>query len=198
MKRPRIYTRTGDSGETSLYGDARIPKNHPRLEAYGKLDELSAALGLALAAIEDADLVTLLANVQNDLFDMGADLATPENSKFRARLPRLINEDDWRRLERWIDEYNAMAPPIEGFILPGGADAAARTHLARTICRSAERTLVKLGEVEEIRPDNLIYLNRLSDLLFVCARYINHQMGVEEILWEKRDREDTAETPPEG
>jgi cob(I)alamin adenosyltransferase len=188
MKRPRIYTRTGDGGSTSLYGGERVPKHHPRLEVYGKLDELQAALGLLLVVLDDAAGAECVRGVQNDLFDIGADLATPVESSFRQRLPRLVDQEDCRRLERWIDRYNALAPPMRGFILPGGTEAAARAHLARTICRSAERALAELMSAEEIRPENLVYLNRLSDFLFVVARWLNARNGEEEMLWRKRER----------
>ncbi len=187
-KKSKIYTRTGDRGDTGLFGGGRVPKSDPRVEAYGRVDEVNALLGMVVAALDgDTQLAARLRRVQNDLFDLGADLATPEGSAYRDRLPQLVEEADWRRLEGWLDEYDAECPPLTSFVLPGGSEAAARAHYARTVCRTAERALVALSHAEHVRPDNLIYLNRLSDLLFVVARRINARAGVAETPWTKRE-----------
>lgn len=186
----RIYTRTGDKGDTGLFGGGRVPKDDPRVEAYGRVDELNACLGMLVAAVDEAGLRERLMEIQNDLFDLGADLATPEDSEFRGRLPQLIEEPDWRKLEGWMDEYDAHCPPLRAFVLPGGSEAAARAHYARTVCRTAERALVSLAHDEEVRSDNLVYLNRLSDFLFILGRYLNVRAGVAETEWKQR--------PPRG
>ena len=182
----RIYTRTGDKGETSLFGGARVSKDDPRIRAYGAVDELSAFVGYARQSVADTELAELLADVQNNLFDMGADLATPPDSKLREALP-MLSEDDSKKLEGWIDDYDAKLPPLNSFILPGGTEAAARLHLCRTVCRRAEIALVALRGRETLRQENLVYLNRLSDLLFVLARFVNHTLGVQERPWRKRE-----------
>lgn len=189
-KKSKLYTRLGDRGETSLFGGERVPKDHLRVEAYGRLDELSAAIGFLVAALSADELREALQQVQNDLFDLGAELATPPDSRMRDRLPRLMDESDWRRLERLLDRYDAKVPPLRSFVLPGGDESAARAHLARTVCRAAERAVVRLAHGEEVRADVLIYLNRLSDFLFVCARFLNHRAGVEEVSWRQRPRQD--------
>lgn len=192
-KKSKLYTRLGDRGETSLFGGERVPKDHPRVEAYGQLDQVSAAIGLLVAALPEDELRDALRQAQNDLFDLGAELATPPDSRLRDRLPRLVDEADWRRLERLLDEHDARVPPLRTFVLPGGHETAARAHVARTACRAAERAAVRLSHREEVRADVLVYLNRLSDFLFVCARFLNHREGVEEVAWTQRSRgEDTT------
>jgi cob(I)alamin adenosyltransferase len=176
-----IYTRAGDRGETSLFGGQRVPKDHLRVEAYGSLDETNSALGLAIAFLRQRRLARLLREVQSDLFQLGAELATPGAP--RSRLP----PERTAELERLIDEYDARLPPLKNFVLPGGAPAAALLHLARALCRRAERAVVRLArEGEEVSPQALTYLNRLSDLLFVLARYVNKAEGREEVPWRGR------------
>lgn len=170
----RIYTRTGDAGQTSLADGSRVPKTDPRIEAYADVDETNAAIGAALALGSMPEPVArVLAAVQNDLFDLGADLATPVGDQRPAA--RRISEAYVARLEAWCDEFNADLPTLDSFILPGGTPAAAMLHLARTVCRRAERRAWALVEREPERtnPLALTYLNRLSDLLFILARVTN-------------------------
>lgn len=180
----KLYTRTGDAGTTALFGGDRVPKHHPRIDAYGTLDELNAVLGLALAAMEDERLSPLadaLTGVQHDLFVAGADFATPLDAK--PFVPR-IGADDVARLEAAIDRFDGDVPPLRQFILPGGTEAAARLHVARTVCRRAERFATEAGEREAFNRDALVYLNRLSDLLFAAARWANHAVGVDDVAWQ--------------
>jgi cob(I)alamin adenosyltransferase len=174
----RIYTRRGDSGETDLGDRSRVPKDDPRIEAYGAVDELGAHLGVALTL---ADLAPRTAewvrHIQNDLFDVGADLAVPERSGDRERLRVLGDQVEW--LEQRCDEVNATLPKLRSFVLSGGTPAAAWLHVCRTVCRRAERRVVSLGDAAS--PQTLRYLNRLSDLLFILAREAN---SGEEPLWE--------------
>lgn len=180
----KIYTRTGDTGTTALFGGGRVPKTHPLIEAYGTVDETNSMLGLARAHLRDGpDAGTVdeyLEDIQADLFTLGADLATPAGSK--ARTVR-VDEESIRVLERRIDEIDALLPPIKQFILPGGSPSAAALHVARTTCRRAERLVLRASEQEEISPSASIYLNRLSDLLFVMARRVNQIEGAEESTW---------------
>ncbi len=177
----RIYTRTGDGGQTRLASGAQVAKTHPRVEAYGTVDELNAQIGVArthLAALPELDAV--LAAAQNDLFDLGADLATPE----RGREDLRVLDSQVERLEREIDRMNAELAPLTSFVLPAGSPAAAALHVARTVCRRAERRAVHLAEAEgqAVSPAALKYLNRLSDLLFVAARFANGK-GEDDVLW---------------
>jgi cob(I)alamin adenosyltransferase len=178
----KIYTRTGDHGETKLIGGERVPKNHLRIAAYGGVDEANAALGAALALLEDAGLKALLEPVQHDLFRVGAALATPPEQR---RIIPPLTRADVQRLEQAIDGLEAELPSLREFILPGGSPAAAYLHLARSIVRRVERGAVALSQREEAPPGILAYLNRLSDLLFVAARTANHQAGIEDISWKK-------------
>lgn len=197
-KKSKLYTRMGDRGETSLFGGERVPKDHLRVEAYGQLDQTSATIGLLVVSLPQGEMRDELQQVQNALFDMGAELATPPDSRLEYKLPRVIEEEDWRRLERLLDEYDAQVPPLRSFILPGGHETAARAHLARTTCRTAERAVVRLAHVEEVRQDLLTYLNRLSDFLFVCARLLNHRAGVDEVTWTQRPRAADSTSVPES
>lgn len=189
----RIYTRTGDRGQTALFGGERVRKDSPRVEAYGTVDECNAPLGVVRALLDDPDLEARLLQVQSDLFVVGADLATAdlEGGGASMRAPR-VQAEDVVRLERWIDEADAELEPMRTFILPGGTPAAAHLHLARTIARRAERRVVALERVEPINPHVRIYLNRLSDLLFVWARLVNQRAGVKETPWSapRRGNED--------
>ncbi|MCB9127671.1 MAG: cob(I)yrinic acid a,c-diamide adenosyltransferase [Ardenticatenales bacterium] len=181
----KIYTKTGDAGMTGLFGGQRVSKDSPRVEAYGAVDELNAVLGVvrALLGAEDA-LQPALARVQSDLFVVGADLATPqvEGKKASSFVPRM---DDTRiaQLEAWIDSAETELEPMRSFILPSGTAAASQLHFARTVCRRAERRVVGVAHAEEISDTVRIYLNRLSDLLFVWARLVNQRAGVSETPW---------------
>ncbi len=175
----KIYTRTGDAGTTALADGTRVPKTHPRLHAYGTVDELSAVLGLCVAHTDDAELRTRIQRIQNDLFDLGADLAVPLSAPREVPAIR-VHADRISWLEAWIDEVNADLSPLESFILPGGGMLAAHLHLARTVARRAERETQALTEHDEINTTCLVYLNRLSDLMFVLARAA---AGSDEVLW---------------
>jgi cob(I)alamin adenosyltransferase len=181
----RIYTRTGDDGTTGLVTGERRPKHDLRIEAYGTVDETNACIGLVrLHTGQDTILDAMLARVQNDLFDLGADLATPENGKPQRRVPLRISDAQVERLEQELDGLNEALSPLRSFVLPGGAPAAAALHLARTVCRRAERLVVALNDKpdEEVSPAAIKYLNRLSDFLFVAARHAN-QRGDGDVLW---------------
>jgi cob(I)alamin adenosyltransferase len=176
----RIYTRGGDSGETSLGDGARVPKHALRVAAYGTVDEANAVIGIArLHADGDADV--MLGRIQNDLFDLGADLCTPEGSRRDAGALR-IAAAQVERLEREIDAMNATLAPLDSFVLPGGTAAAANLHLARTVTRRAERLVSELAGSERVNPEALKYLNRLSDHLFVLSRRVNDG-GALDVLW---------------
>ena len=180
----RIYTKSGDAGETGLGDGHRVAKDHPRVEAYGSVDELNAVLGLLAAYCPDCAESELLRAIQNDLFDVGADLCVPlppENATEPAYQLRIVPSQA-ARLEAAIDRLNETLEPLRSFILPGGTPAAAWLHLARTVCRRAERAVVSLMHVEAINPDALIYLNRLSDFLFVLGRVANDG-GKSDVLW---------------
>jgi cob(I)alamin adenosyltransferase len=184
-KLTRLYTRKGDEGETSLGGGQRVPKDALRVAAVGTLDELNACLGLALAHGLVPRLAEVLPPIQNELFHLGSDLCFLEEDKTKYPLPQ-IEARHIARLEALIDEFNAAVGPLKNFILPGGTVGAAHLHLARTICRRAERAVVSLARKEPIGEFALRYLNRLSDLLFAMARFENKQRGVDEPLWDSR------------
>jgi cob(I)alamin adenosyltransferase len=182
IPRVRIYTKTGDSGETSLFDKTRVPKSHPRVEAYGDVDELNACLGAARAAGGDPDLDAVLETIQRQLFAVGARLADPA-SRIAARVEKAaVQAADVERLEKWIDSFEQALPPLRKFILPGGSTCGAWLHLSRTVCRRAERRVVGLGEAA-VEPIVVVYLNRLSDLLFVMARTASHRQGSPEAEW---------------
>jgi len=182
----KIYTKTGDDGSTGLFGGQRVSKADPRIECYGTVDELNAAIGSAAAAATDAELRARLLVVQTELFDIGAHLATPpEQAKASAVLPPL-DVAMIERLERQIDAADATLPPLRNFILPGGSEAACRLHVARTICRRAERAVVEFSQLHKTPPIVITYLNRLSDWLFVEARLANHGASVADVLWSPR------------
>ncbi len=181
----RVYTRTGDDGTTALGAGGRVAKDAPRIEAYGTVDELNSVLGLARAdglteAVDEAVI-----RIQNELFHLGADLCVSEADKERYPVPR-VEERHVQALEKLIDRLSESLPPLENFLLPGGSPGAARLHVARTVCRRAERRLVSLAATAAVGDWTLRYLNRLSDALFVMARFENHERGVDEPLWDSR------------
>ncbi|NIM70256.1 MAG: cob(I)yrinic acid a,c-diamide adenosyltransferase [Xanthomonadales bacterium] len=176
----RIYTRTGDRGTTGLGDGTRVDKDALRVESYGTVDELNSAVGLVLASDIDPQLRACLTRIQHELFDLGGELCMPGHT--------LIPDDYVEGLEQDLDRLNADLPPLKDFILPGGSEAAARCHLARTICRRAERVLVTLGRDEDINAASLRYLNRLSDLLFVIARCLARADGGREVVWVHGDQ----------
>jgi cob(I)alamin adenosyltransferase len=177
----KIYTKTGDRGDTRLFDGTAVRKNDERVEAYGDVDELNSFIGAAVAFVKDEGLVRTLAEIQKDLFTVGAQLANPKfkdaNEKFQLRRARI--ED----LEKGIDKFETELPVLRQFILAGGGPAGSLLHIARTVCRRAERRVVSLSEKVEINPDVIEYLNRLSDFLFVIARVVNHREGKQEIPW---------------
>jgi cob(I)alamin adenosyltransferase len=178
----RIYTRTGDDGTTGLLGAERVSKDSPRVEAYGSVDELNAFLGLAIAHLQSHErFCKILQQVQGDLFVLGAELAVPVG---KSPVIPPLSEEHVRQLEHYIDEIEEQLPPLRHFILPGGTIGSAVLHVARTVCRRAERRVVSLFHVEPGNPHILIYLNRLGDLLFVMARAANAAEGVEDIIWD--------------
>jgi len=178
----KIYTKTGDSGDTGLFGGPRVRKDCPRIEAYGTVDELNAVLGLARCEPLALDFDALLARIQNDLFDVGAELATPEA---QTKQVPTIGATHITALETAIDHWEAVLTPLRQFILPGGSRAAAQLHVARTVCRRAERRVVTLAASETVSHALFVYLNRLSDLLFVLARAANHLGGQPDVPWQK-------------
>jgi cob(I)alamin adenosyltransferase len=183
----KIYTRGGDDGETSLFGAGRVGKAHPRVEAMGAVDELNAALGWALTQLAHGSSRERLEALQHDLFAIGAELATPAPKEGRTRpATPALPESRAAEMEAWIDEATAELPPLEAFVLPGGVASAAALHLARTVCRRAERAVVRLAEQEGVPPVVLVHLNRLSDLLFTLARLENHRAGRGDTEWKKR------------
>ena len=179
-----IYTKTGDTGDTGLFGGGRVGKEDPRVEAYGQVDELNAALGLARAAGLGA-MDALAQELQAQLFTLGSILATPSGSKAEAHIPRL--GATWvGDMERAIDQFDTELAPLTAFILPGGTAGASALHLARTVCRRAERRIVPLCRSGKIGPDAVVYLNRLSDLLFTMARVANLRAGVKDVPWQPK------------
>jgi cob(I)alamin adenosyltransferase len=177
----RIYTRGGDAGETSLGSGERVPKDHVRIEAYGDVDELNAVIGLVLARHVATGVAASLDRIQNELFDLGADLAVPLDDDRRERLR--VTAEQVAGLEELCDRSNRDLEPLRSFVLPGGTEVAALLHQARTVCRRAERRVVTLAREEPVNPHALTYLNRLSDLLFILARRANREAGVDEPLW---------------
>ncbi len=183
----KIYTRTGDAGSTALGTGQRVPKHAPRIAAYGTVDETNAAIGMARVHLGEANpgLDAMLGRVQNDLFDIGADLCAPESASDKVKRERLrVSDAQVERLENEIDAMNAELAPLRSFVLPGGSPAAAALHVARTVCRRAERSIVELAGQpgEQVSAPVLKYINRLSDLLFVASRYVN-DLGKSDVLW---------------
>ena len=183
----KIYTRTGDSGDTGLFDGTRVPKNDLRVATYGDVDELNAWLGLVRAAVGDAEIRQMLERIQRDLFAIGARLADPAHRiADRVAKAAAVGDDDISRLEQWIDALEVGLPPLRRFILAGGSSAGAALHVARTVCRRAERAMVTLEREhgrDAFEPPLLVYVNRLSDLLFTMARAVNHRSGVTELEW---------------
>ncbi len=178
----KIYTKTGDRGETGLFGGERVQKHDARVEAYGNVDETNAALGLARAALLTPELDAVLERVQGQLFVLGAELATPESHRARLSMP-LIGDTEVSDLESDIDRFEAELPPLRTFVLPAGSPGASALHHARTVCRRAERSVVAIKEQAMVRDPLIIYLNRLSDLLFVLARHANQSAGIPDVAW---------------
>jgi len=178
----KIYTRTGDRGETGLFDGTRVPKSDARVDAYGEVDELNAVLGAARAAGVDGQIAETLLHLQRDLFALGARLADPRR-RIAERVTRAsLTDADVARLETWIDEFEKELPPLRRFIVPGGSAAGALLHVARTVCRRAERRIVALGS-DGVDPALIAYVNRLSDLLFVLARVVSKRASVPEVEW---------------
>jgi len=181
----RIYTRTGDAGATALGTGERVPKHSLRIAAYGTVDEANASIGMARLHVAGLPLDAMLARIQNDLFDLGADLCAPERGEANPKRERLrVSDAQVKRLEDEIDVMNAELTPLRSFVLPGGSPAAAALHLARTVCRRAERAMVALANEsgEQVSEPALKYVNRLSDLLFVASRHVN-DLGKNDVLW---------------
>ena len=183
----KLYTKTGDDGHTSLFGGQRVAKNHPRVEAYGTVDELNAALGLIAACNPksnpfEEELDGLLQRIQSRLFDLGADLATPEGNPHEDKIHRITSQDV-EEVEARIDTVDERNEPMHHFVLPGGTELAARLHLARTICRRAERAVIRVDHSEPVTEAAMVYLNRLSDLLFALARLANKSAGAADVPW---------------
>lgn len=180
----KIYTRTGDSGDTGLFGGGRVPKDHPRVAAYGDVDELNAAIGVVRAAGPVPQVDEVLVPIQRDLFAIGSLLATPDRVKMAQHLEKAqVTDARIAELERAIDACEQGLEPLRAFILPGGTPKAAALHVARTVCRRAERSVVCLSRVEELPEIVVVYLNRLSDLLFMLARVANREKGAAEVTW---------------
>ncbi len=179
----KIYTKTGDKGETGLIGGTRVLKSALRVEAYGEVDELNAVLGYARAKLTDESMQESLLGIQRDLFAIGAQLADPRGQVEKKAEKAAVNEERVKELEAMIDRYDTMLQPLHSFILPGGAESGAILHLARAVCRRAERRMVALSRETPLPPVLIAYVNRLSDLLFTLARVINREAGIEEIPW---------------
>jgi cob(I)alamin adenosyltransferase len=183
----KLYTRTGDKGQTALFGGKRVPKDHPRVVAYGTIDELNSALGAAASFLRQRKLVADIRTIQNELFDIGAELASERPVRRAAKRSDVFDLDGKRveRLEALTDTYDARVPPLRTFILPSGSNGGALLHVARAVCRRAERELVTLARKTPVNPNILAYVNRLNDLLFAMARYANKASGRPELTWNK-------------
>jgi len=178
----KIYTKTGDKGDTGLQGGKRISKSSERIRAYGNVDEVNSVLGIVLSHKIDQDVEELLKKIQNELFVLGSDLSNPDMNDKQNRISKIMIEE----LEKKIDEYEKELPPLSNFILPGGANSASLVHLARTVTRRAETNVVSLSKIEKINTECQVYLNRLSDLLFVIARVLNKRSKTPDIIWEPK------------
>ena len=183
----KIYTKTGDEGQTGLFGGARVSKADNRVEAYGAVDELNSTLGIVASKVDVPEVTKELGAIQSELFDIGAELATTSRRAEQGSVPQ-VAETAVARLEAAIDASESQLEPLQAFVLPGGCEGAAFLHLARTTCRRAERRVIRLAEREPIRGEVIRYLNRLSDLLFSWARLTNHAAGQKDVLWRGRDR----------
>lgn len=194
MRLTKIYTKVGDKGQTMLVGGVKVPKDSIRIETYGTVDELNSFLGLLRDTLRETDqemfkpLIDRLFVVQNEMYDLGGELATPL-ARLDTSKQQIVTKDSIARLERELDEMNEALPPLANFVLPGGHRANSTAHVCRTICRRAERLIVGLGKAEEIREEPRIYLNRLSDWLFVVTRDISHRLGCEEVLWHQKGKD---------
>lgn len=185
MLQMKIYTKTGDDGQTGLFGGERVRKNDARVDAYGNVDETNACLGVARAAQLSPALDSMLERIQSQLFVLGAELATPAERRDRLGMP-LLGAAEVQELERDIDRLEADLPALKTFVLPAGSPGASALHLARTVCRRAERGVVAIYEVAQLRPEVVVYINRLSDLLFVMARHENQTARLPDVAWEPR------------
>ncbi len=188
----KIYTKTGDNGETSLFGGTRVSKASSRVESYGTIDELNAFIGFAKSQISDELVLEQLKKIQFDLFTVGSEAATPTDklilSNGKSRLSLMISEKEIEELEHWMDAFEEHLEPLQYFILPGGGTSATSLHICRTVCRRAERSLIFLNESEAVRPELIKYLNRLSDYLFVLARYVSKLNNEAEEFWNSSER----------
>ena len=189
VKITKVYTRTGDSGETGLVGGKRLPKDHPRIEAYGSVDELNSVIGLVLSFLTQKDeskrrkkLELIFEAIQQKLFDMGSELATLQGDEYEGQITIKTKDTEW--LEEIIDAMNNELQPLKSFILPGGTSLNAFLHLARTVCRRAERDILKLNQIDLVSPEILKFVNRLSDFLFVVGRWVTETLGEKETLWQ--------------
>ncbi len=183
----KLYTKSGDDGTTGLFSGARVSKDHPRIESYGTIDEFNATLGMCAAACDVGNvlhrrLLEILARLQSRMFDIGADLATPEGAKNESKIQR-IGQEHVEEVEHWIDEIDGANTPLTAFVMPGGTELASRLHLARTICRRAEREMIHLSHSEPVGNWIIMYVNRSSDFLFAAARLVNKDSGVQDVPW---------------
>ncbi len=185
-KKSSVYTRGGDNGETSLFGGSRVKKNSLRIACIGTTDELNASLGVAIANLDQIDLIELLENLQHKLFEIGAELANPTAHQVESKNTFVVTDEDTISVEKSIDILDAALPELKNFILPSGTTAATQLHLARAVCRRLERLLVKLTKTEEVNKSLIKYVNRLSDLLFVLARVANSRSGIDERIWKNK------------
>ena len=188
----KIYTKTGDKGQTALYGGTRVSKASARVESYGTIDELNSFIGVAKSEVKDEKVLNQLKKIQFDLFTLGSESATPTDkltlANGKSRLALMITDTEIEELEHWMDAFEKELAPLQYFILPGGGRSATSLHVCRTVCRRAERSLVFLNESEEVRPELIKYLNRLSDYLFVLARYVSKLNNETEEYWNPNDR----------
>ncbi len=183
----KLYTKSGDDGTTGLFSGARVSKDHPRIESYGTIDEFNATLGMCSATCKADNalhrrLLDIFGSLQSRMFDIGADLATPEGANNESKIQR-IGEEHVQEVEKWIDEIDGANTPLTAFVMPGGTELASRLHLARTICRRAERQMIHLSHTEPVGSSLIMYVNRVSDFLFAAARLVNKNSGVEDVLW---------------
>ena len=183
----KLYTKSGDDGTTGLFSGARVSKDHPRIESYGTIDEFNATLGMCSATCKADNalhrrLLDIFGRLQSRMFDIGADLATPEGANNESKIQR-IGEEHVQEVEKWIDEIDSANTPLTAFVMPGGTELASRLHLARTICRRAERQMIHLSHTEPVGSSLIMYVNRVSDFLFAAARLVNKNSGVEDVLW---------------